>query len=194
MFQAKSDPVKAPTDLAMDYFDSFYKPVYGALWPSIRVSLLSRQKYGALLNSFVPTGATVEDLASDGAADIVERARSTEFSYAYYSKQKKIEEKLQNASSSEERVEQEPVREVDRTDLSYFMPTTKIISEREDLMNQELQQAFIESRPSLHIIPDIDVIFPNHLKMFTHERGHIASFSPAKLINASKLSMFTPKI
>lgn len=41
------------TDLALNYFDSFYSKVYGKSWPSIRLGLLSPKKYCVILNSFV---------------------------------------------------------------------------------------------------------------------------------------------
>ncbi|KAK3096778.1 hypothetical protein FSP39_003221 [Pinctada imbricata] len=40
------------TDIALQNFDMFYKPVYGELWPSLRVSLLTSSKYCALLNTY----------------------------------------------------------------------------------------------------------------------------------------------
>uniref|UniRef100_A0A8D0GTR9 5-cytosine rRNA methyltransferase NSUN4 n=1 Tax=Sphenodon punctatus TaxID=8508 RepID=A0A8D0GTR9_SPHPU len=38
--------------LALNYFDMNYKTQFGSLWPSIRISLLSEQKYGVLLNNY----------------------------------------------------------------------------------------------------------------------------------------------
>uniref|UniRef100_A0A8D0GVH2 5-cytosine rRNA methyltransferase NSUN4 n=1 Tax=Sphenodon punctatus TaxID=8508 RepID=A0A8D0GVH2_SPHPU len=52
-------PLKAATAprisskrLALNYFDMNYKTQFGSLWPSIRISLLSEQKYGVLLNNY----------------------------------------------------------------------------------------------------------------------------------------------
>ncbi|KAM3604404.1 uncharacterized protein V6R79_010614 [Siganus canaliculatus] len=41
-----------PTTLALQHFDATYGVQLGALWPSVRVALLSERKYGALFNNF----------------------------------------------------------------------------------------------------------------------------------------------
>jgi hypothetical protein len=43
---------KTNSELALQHFDIFYSKFYGQLWPSIRISLLSQQKYCALLNNY----------------------------------------------------------------------------------------------------------------------------------------------
>lgn len=49
---AKIRPFKTPTMIAMDNFDFYYGPVYGNSWPSIRLGLLTPNKYFAVLNKF----------------------------------------------------------------------------------------------------------------------------------------------
>lgn len=49
---AKVQPLKTPTMIAMDNFDFYYGPVYGNDWPSIRLGLLTPNKYFAVLNKF----------------------------------------------------------------------------------------------------------------------------------------------
>ncbi|VDO68788.1 unnamed protein product [Onchocerca flexuosa] len=49
---AKVRQFKTPTMVALDNFDFYYGPVYGNDWPSIRLGLLTPNKYFAVLNKF----------------------------------------------------------------------------------------------------------------------------------------------
>lgn len=49
---AKILPLKTPTMIAIDNFDFYYGPLYGNDWPSIRLGLLTPNKYFAVLNKF----------------------------------------------------------------------------------------------------------------------------------------------
>lgn len=49
---AKVRPLKTPTMIAMDNFDFYYGPLYGNQWPSIRLGMLTPNKYFAVLNKF----------------------------------------------------------------------------------------------------------------------------------------------
>lgn len=49
---AKVKQMKSPTMLAMDHFDFYYAPLFGKKWPSIRLGLLTPNKYIAVLNRF----------------------------------------------------------------------------------------------------------------------------------------------
>lgn len=44
-----------------EYFDTAYPPVYRRQWPSIRLALLSKQKYMAVVNNFANFEPTEED-------------------------------------------------------------------------------------------------------------------------------------
>uniref|UniRef100_A0A8D0L623 5-cytosine rRNA methyltransferase NSUN4 n=1 Tax=Sphenodon punctatus TaxID=8508 RepID=A0A8D0L623_SPHPU len=62
-------PLKAATAprisskrLALNYFDMNYKTQFGSLWPSIRISLLSEQKYGVLLNNYSDVESVTRDM------------------------------------------------------------------------------------------------------------------------------------
>lgn len=48
----KTKPLRTPTMLALDYFDFYYKPLYGKRWPSTRLGLLTPHKYIAIVNRF----------------------------------------------------------------------------------------------------------------------------------------------
>ncbi|XP_053325976.1 5-methylcytosine rRNA methyltransferase NSUN4 [Spea bombifrons] len=62
--------------LALQYFDMNYGVQFGDLWPSIRISLLSEQKYGALVNNFSQRQKVMQNLAALSAKDILFEAES----------------------------------------------------------------------------------------------------------------------
>lgn len=53
-----------------------YSVQFGDLWPSIRVSLLSEQKYGALVNNFAAWDHVSDELEQLRARDFVKEAIS----------------------------------------------------------------------------------------------------------------------
>uniref|UniRef100_A0A8C8RD72 5-cytosine rRNA methyltransferase NSUN4 n=1 Tax=Pelusios castaneus TaxID=367368 RepID=A0A8C8RD72_9SAUR len=57
--------------MALQNFDMNYGAQFGSLWPSIRIGLLSEQKYGALVNNFSHVGRISQDLRSLNAVDFV---------------------------------------------------------------------------------------------------------------------------
>ncbi|XP_042191812.1 5-methylcytosine rRNA methyltransferase NSUN4 [Callorhinchus milii] len=69
------------TQLALQNFDMNYGVQFGNLWPSMRVSLLSEQKYGALVNSFVDLTKVVEELELQRAKDFPQAGHQSERSH-----------------------------------------------------------------------------------------------------------------
>lgn len=65
-----------PTHLALNHFDNQYKAHFGKDWPSIRLGLLSLQKYGALINNNCHEDKALERLCELGANDFVQQAAS----------------------------------------------------------------------------------------------------------------------
>lgn len=49
---AKLRPLKTPTALALDHFDFYYAPLFGKKWPSVRLGLVTSNKFVAILNRF----------------------------------------------------------------------------------------------------------------------------------------------
>ncbi|XP_036609219.1 5-methylcytosine rRNA methyltransferase NSUN4 [Trichosurus vulpecula] len=72
---ASTEPKFSSTRLALQNFDMNYKVQFGDLWPSIRVSLLSEQKYGALVNNFSTWDRTTSELEQLKARDFVMEAK-----------------------------------------------------------------------------------------------------------------------
>lgn len=54
----------------MNYGDQF-----GSLWPSIRISLLSMQKYGALVNNFSDVEQVIQSLEDLSAVDFIQESQ-----------------------------------------------------------------------------------------------------------------------
>lgn len=67
---AATQPKLSAINLALQNFDVNYSMQFGELWPSVRVSLLSERKYGALVNSF-SYDDTVSKLQSLGCRDFI---------------------------------------------------------------------------------------------------------------------------
>ncbi|XP_074232644.1 5-cytosine rRNA methyltransferase NSUN4 isoform X1 [Camelus bactrianus] len=73
---ATTEPKFPATRLALQNFDMTYSVQFGDLWPSIRVSLLSEQKYGALVNNFAARDHVSAELEQLSARDFVKEAIS----------------------------------------------------------------------------------------------------------------------
>ncbi|KAF6110395.1 NOP2/Sun RNA methyltransferase 4 [Phyllostomus discolor] len=73
---AATEPKFPATRLALQNFDMTYSVQFGDLWPSIRVSLLSEQKYGALVNNFAACDHVSAELEQLCARDFVNKAHS----------------------------------------------------------------------------------------------------------------------
>ncbi|XP_055058574.2 5-methylcytosine rRNA methyltransferase NSUN4 [Misgurnus anguillicaudatus] len=60
------------TNIALQNFDTTYSMQLGDLWPSVRVAMLSEQKYGALINNFSSTSNIITtDLEAEGCRDFI---------------------------------------------------------------------------------------------------------------------------
>ncbi|XP_056149548.1 5-methylcytosine rRNA methyltransferase NSUN4 [Lampris incognitus] len=68
---AASQPKFPATRLALQYFDATYSIQLGQQWPSVRGSLLSERKYGALLNNFSDYKVALADLQDKGCKDFI---------------------------------------------------------------------------------------------------------------------------
>lgn len=61
---------KTSRSLALNNFDQYYSQFYGRRWNSMRLGLLSRPKYCAVVNNFGDTEETVEKLENLGCVDV----------------------------------------------------------------------------------------------------------------------------
>uniref|UniRef100_A0A8C2GLY4 5-cytosine rRNA methyltransferase NSUN4 n=1 Tax=Cyprinus carpio TaxID=7962 RepID=A0A8C2GLY4_CYPCA len=68
---AATRPTFPATELALHNFDTSYSIQLRDLWPSIRVAMLSEQKYGALINSFSSAPNVITELEAQGCKDFI---------------------------------------------------------------------------------------------------------------------------
>ncbi|KAJ8357359.1 hypothetical protein SKAU_G00201530 [Synaphobranchus kaupii] len=68
---ATSQPKFPSTRMALQNFDVNYGTQLADLWPSVRVGMLSEQKYGALVNNFSEAADVIKELQLQGARDFV---------------------------------------------------------------------------------------------------------------------------
>lgn len=64
------EPKVTNSQRALEYFDIAYAPVYGTRWPSVRLALLSKPKYVAVVNNFASYNETIERFQTLGAWDV----------------------------------------------------------------------------------------------------------------------------
>lgn len=202
--QATTEKRKSPSELALSYFDTYYKPVYGPLWPSMRIAMLSQQKYCALINNFADSESALISLIESGADDFVHNVTKRDPSEAEEHDRNTGHVDITNVASaslssdtlnetSPESVKDDVFLEETtlKNDLYEFMPVKRIRSEKEELHREEIEQGFY--RPSnieINIHPDdVDFRLPLHLKACVHERGNVSLFPTPRKDNADKLSM-----
>ena len=70
MKESKAQGKPKPTKLARDFFDTHYKQVFGPNWPKIRLALLSKPKFAAMVNNFSCKEEIIGDLQKLGCINI----------------------------------------------------------------------------------------------------------------------------
>ena len=186
---------KEPSDHALDHFDRYYSEVYGALWPSMRLALLSQSKHCALVNNFANATDTVDALHGEGTTDFIAPGRQTLLEQTVTSED--IQRDMRALNPEEEEQEQQPeVLEMPRTsspeDLSEFMPVTKIVSEKHQLKEQEVEQNIFEKvgNTKFTMMPFPELVLPKHIKAMVHDRGEVQRFHKPKPDATGKLRKF----
>ncbi|KAG8436966.1 hypothetical protein GDO86_007883 [Hymenochirus boettgeri] len=84
-------PKLPSSSLALQYFDINYSMQFGEQWPSIRISLLCEQKYGALVNNFSEKEAVMKNFYSSNATDFISDAQNL---ISLYTKEKNVSDEL----------------------------------------------------------------------------------------------------
>lgn len=82
----KAGKKKLPTDYAINHYDTFYDKVYGRKWQSIRLALLSANKYGAIVNNYAQPDELEVNLRVEGAYNL---------RYIYEKNQRRIARQLE---------------------------------------------------------------------------------------------------
>uniref|UniRef100_A0A1I7TF55 NOL1/NOP2/Sun domain family member 4 n=1 Tax=Caenorhabditis tropicalis TaxID=1561998 RepID=A0A1I7TF55_9PELO len=75
---AKTKPLKTPSALALDHFDFYYGPLFGKKWPSIRLGLLSPNRYLAVMNTWSRNWEAHDEILEDmGTRDLMAGIRKS---------------------------------------------------------------------------------------------------------------------
>ena len=191
--------------------ETFYKPVFKNLWPSIRISLLTTSKYCALLNNYNSESDKVENYLKDfGAYNAMEEAASARKKYLEKENkqiliensslpldsfldfpkrpQKKDENDEYNNESFDE-TEEEAVEKIEpvvgkNTSLHDFIPTKKVFSEKELLQQQIVSTStFSDSMVDvpIKVIQEQVPELPNSMKFFVYPKGDVSNFPNPKM-------------
>ena len=177
-------------DHALEHFDNYYKPIFGSLWPSLRLALLSQQKYCALLNSFSEDQTQVANLISFGANDIIKTAElrdldvTEEDMLEKHNKllidnlNKKIE--VTDTVATDDYYDFHAPPEGD--DLHTFMPETELViaSEIDRMKQKEIKQSYyIPTQIDVNIRPGTFPVIPFHLKALAFDMNNTEMFPPS---------------
>ncbi|WKX96200.1 hypothetical protein Q1695_012556 [Nippostrongylus brasiliensis] len=197
---ARNRPLKTPSMVALDHCDFYYGPMFGKRWPSIRLGLLTPNKYIAVMNSFSKDCEAHEELLKNmGTLDLLARIRGKTAS-------ERIEQKKQHveslAKSDTQRVlermeisESQPPQPDSVEDpimrsaagLGEFQPPTETITPGELQMGQKkgakenlekfqitgFEAEGLELGQRNHFI-----YYPRELRLRSYDRGILADFPP----------------
>ena len=199
-FQPKKYQRSEPhREKALSYFDRYYKVVYGDKWPSLRISLLSRQKYCALVNNFSDFEQTAKKLAEAGGINMIETAKTSspcELTQKKFTKVGRNSQELpQSGFGSEDK--QSFVTEsysnipgvlTPDSNLHAFMPPKRILSEKEQDQQTEHEEGIYQPKEmNVALEPGAPLKLPEHLKAFVHDRGEVGVFPEIKMHSTGTL-------
>ncbi|VDP49949.1 unnamed protein product [Heligmosomoides polygyrus] len=114
---AKTRPLKTPSVVALDHCDFYYGPMFGNRWPSIRLGLLTPNKYIAVVNTFSKACDAHEELLTDlSTMDLLARIRGKTAT-------ERIEEKKQLVDSLAKEATNRVLQELETEQASEPLPT-----------------------------------------------------------------------
>ncbi|XP_060076246.1 5-methylcytosine rRNA methyltransferase NSUN4-like [Ylistrum balloti] len=197
------------TDKALEHFDIFYKPVYREIWPSIRISLLTTQKYCALINNYGDVEGAVDKLSQLGACDILQDAaevlQSADSPYvkgddifsftreSSKSPESEIDEEDDESDTTPTEEEQllTLLRYEKNTSLDNFVPVKRVYTERQ-LNEQEdlVKSTYQPSGVPINIIHEGSVQIPQNLGVYAFRKGDTSDYPSPAGINDGRLEYF----
>nr|XP_033772460.1 5-methylcytosine rRNA methyltransferase NSUN4 isoform X2 [Geotrypetes seraphini] len=163
LFMATTLPRIPCTKLALRNFDMNYSLQFGDRWPSIRIGLLSEQKYCALINNFAQTEKVIQELELLNAKDFI-----------YESRQRSLALELVIAAGSSPKDERSGCLDVQDEELRPDVPIDGDGARAEHTQTVLLQSSFNYPR----------------IKCYTFSKGDISRFSPARLDSMGRLSHY----
>ncbi|XP_033739904.1 5-methylcytosine rRNA methyltransferase NSUN4-like [Pecten maximus] len=200
------------TDKALEHFDLFYKPVYGEVWPSIRISLLTTQKYCALINNFRDVEGVVDRLTQLGARDILrdvsdalknQPGDKVDNNFNFTREVKKnpsneVEEKDDDAEdedSEDKLTEGEELMTLLRyeknTSLDNFIPVKRVYTEKELNEQEDIERSTYQPTGiPVNVIHEGPVQIPKDLRVYAYEKGDTGEFPSPNSNMDGKLEYF----
>ncbi|CAD5116679.1 DgyrCDS5545 [Dimorphilus gyrociliatus] len=180
---ARTNPQQTVIEKALRHFDVYYSKDFNELWPTLRVGLLSQPKQCALVNNFGNPSATIDKLWELGSVDFTQLAREEKNSYygKIGSPTLSLNEDKQVQDTFEPIAEEDEVKRFGQDDslnLQQFMPTTRVLSERESLEEEEMAKNTFQGDQS-----EVQIIFsneelPKFINAFSFEKGVPTMFEP----------------
>jgi len=198
-----------PTNIAINHFDQFYSSVYKeARWGSMRLGLLSKQKYAVVVNNFGDSEDTISMLEEMGCVDINKEfqlakqqqeqfVRDLETSLSTHPEQSRGEDtppppdlpdpstQGEVASMSSSEATTRLIRPEDNVlgggsmALHQYVPTKELKGMDDFVEEAQYYQSYKKvAKQAISIKPFLRLHFPSHLRCFTFPRGDISSFSP----------------
>ena len=202
-------PVKkstgVPTVQALHHFDQLYSSVFRNKWPSMRLGLMSPNKYAAIVNNAGDSEQTIEDLKSLGCVDIHEQFK-TGFSkvepYITYEEDGGVSvdseavENLEDSEPEEEEEEEEIFKSLDPDEapsrlikpdknllsgnsvtMYNFMPTAKLKGMEDFVEESQYYESYEKIDTNfIKFKPYPKLNFPDHLRCFTFPRSDLSHF------------------
>ncbi|XP_030063178.1 5-cytosine rRNA methyltransferase NSUN4 [Microcaecilia unicolor] len=149
------------TRLALQNFDMNYGLQFGDRWPSIRISLLSEQKYCALINNFAQSEKVIEKLELLTARDFI-----------YESCRRSLAPELAIAAGS-----------------SPEEPRRGCLDVQDEELRQQMTLAGDGAANAQAALLQSPLDYPS-IKCYTFGKGDISRFSPARLDSLGLLSYY----
>lgn len=194
---------------ALEHFDDLYGKVFEKKWPSIRLGLLSKQKYVAVLNNYGDKDKAANFLEKHGAINI---NKFFDYQNLNISKSKRLQRNTTSNSINEKfvKISEEKFEEeisdlyppegltdnmhsnlssdrfidpsVSVSSLHEYVPATKLKGSSDYLPESQHYSYYVDNSSfTPTILEESDLMFPENLTIYTFEPGNVQSFPRPKL-------------
>ncbi|TKR89123.1 hypothetical protein L596_013269 [Steinernema carpocapsae] len=181
--------------LALDHFDFYYGPLFGKRWPSIRLGLVSPNKFIAIANRFSNSFETNQQILADiGSEDLIAKLTSgKKASERIAEKKKRTEEKpleadeyVEHGVEAPKQMDEELLDDRSDASLGEFTQPTQSVTSGELQMGMKDAESRLD-RLDIKVtglegqfanLPSKEdfIYYPRELKAFTFPRGSMADF------------------
>lgn len=206
---AKKQGKMLATQKALNQFDIHYKQVFGSEWHSMRLAMLSKKKFAALVNNFSDKMATIDELEALGCLNMQDiykqelgkyedeevMVENTDLSKLDLRRVHEENHNVENDTFKNENLERSMTMEeaksriIDpenlviggKTSLSMYdyVASDDMIGNDEFLEQKDYYQKQTRNMP-FNIIKEGIYEFPTHLNVFIHPDGVFEHFDPPR--------------